>query len=266
MGTESSVADPRLPYELERVIFEIAAKTSRYPVFTADILARVRAVAHLFLDNTVAPSVVQAILSTCTRVTHLFLSSSAGRYLNALTEPQCLRRLSIDLHRLLHCCVTEGSHPLLCNITHLELLDYERFEEDPETQDLGALLALIPHLTHIAFNTAPQNLMFYSTIRAITTLQCILFLDLDADNMENPAPLADDSRFVCIDQQKNYCIDWSHGADTGEDFWALADAFIGARRAGKVGRAEYSICDLDFYSDRGSLVMHDHYADGVRRP
>jgi hypothetical protein len=25
MGTESSAADPRLPYELERVIFEIAA-------------------------------------------------------------------------------------------------------------------------------------------------------------------------------------------------------------------------------------------------
>ncbi|KAJ7820485.1 hypothetical protein B0H13DRAFT_2682283 [Mycena leptocephala] len=112
---------------------------------------------------------------------------------------------------------------LFRNITHLELL---------------GLLALIPALTHVAFNLAPLPETFYTTLRADTRLQCIVFLSLDTDEIENTYPLAGDARFLCIYQGTPYCVDWLRGAYTNDDYWAVADSFIAARRMGKVNPTE----------------------------
>jgi hypothetical protein len=48
--------------------------------------------------------------------------------------------------------------------------------------------------------------------------------------------LAEDSRCVHIVQLSDYRVDWLFGACTGEDYWMVADAFITARRAGRVPR------------------------------
>jgi hypothetical protein len=76
---------------------------------------------------------------------------------------------------------------------------------------------------------------FYTTLRADMRLLCIVFLSLDTEDVNNTNPLAGDSRFVCIDQQIPYRVDWLRGADTNDDYWALADSFT-ARRMGKVDR------------------------------
>jgi hypothetical protein len=47
-------------------------------------------------------------------------------------------------------------------------------------------------------------------------------------------PWTDDDRFVLIHQEKSCSLDWLAGARAGDDYWAFADAFITARRAGKV--------------------------------
>jgi hypothetical protein len=54
--------------------------------------------------------------------------------------------------------------------------------------------------------------------------------------MKNTDALADDSRFVCINPETDFRVEWLRGAQTGNDYWVFADSFIAARRAGEVDR------------------------------
>jgi hypothetical protein len=56
------------------------------------------------------------------------------------------------------------------------------------------------------------------------------------DDAKRTDLLADDVRFVCLGQGIHFYDDWIHGTSTGEDYWALVDEFIAARREGIVGR------------------------------
>ncbi|KAK7026386.1 hypothetical protein R3P38DRAFT_2949538 [Favolaschia claudopus] len=53
-------------------------------------------------------------------------------------------------------------------------------------------------------------------------------------------PRSADDRFVVL-RQIRWFEDWLRGAIIGEDYWALADRFIAAKRAGKVDRSCYHI-------------------------
>ncbi|KAJ6571217.1 hypothetical protein B0H19DRAFT_1255207 [Mycena capillaripes] len=82
-----------------------------------------------------------------------------------------------------------------------------------------------------------------------TQLRCIVAVTQNGEgypetNMEFARVLSEDDRFVWIGQT-NYWNDWVRGAIGGEDYWALADAFIAARRAGRVDRSQYAISDAD---------------------
>ncbi|KAJ7339007.1 hypothetical protein DFH08DRAFT_964061 [Mycena albidolilacea] len=72
----------------------------------------------------------------------------------------------------------------------------------------------------------------HAAISADTRLHCIVFLG-SQPAVADTSPLSMDSRFVCVQQTLDYRLDWLQGAVSGEDYWALADAFIAARRAGK---------------------------------
>jgi hypothetical protein len=66
---------------------------------------------------------------------------------------------------------------------------------------------------------------------------CIVALSLRSGTLENARALADDDiRFVCIRQERPFRVDWLCGIGGGEDYWALAETFIAARRTGKVDR------------------------------
>jgi hypothetical protein len=39
-----------------------------------------------------------------------------------------------------------------------------------------------------------------------------------------------------MEQEEDFRADWLRGANTGNDYWVLAEAFIAAKREGKVGR------------------------------
>jgi hypothetical protein len=90
-------------------------------------------------------------------------------------------------------------------------------------------------LTHIAFNSPPPN-NAYSALCSNTYIQCIVCLGLDTGDLQRVRPLADDGRFVCIEQKIGFREDWLRGTDTRQDYWALAEAFIAARRSGTVDR------------------------------
>ncbi|KAJ6533623.1 hypothetical protein B0H19DRAFT_1324441 [Mycena capillaripes] len=74
------------------------------------------------------------------------------------------------------------------------------------------------------------------TLCASARVHCIVCLcPTLLEMMQNRVqPLIHDSRFVCIDQQGNRREAWLRGIDDGQDYWALAEDFIMARRAGRV--------------------------------
>ncbi|KAJ6505292.1 hypothetical protein C8R45DRAFT_546872 [Mycena sanguinolenta] len=95
-------------------------------------------------------------------------------------------------------------------------------------------ISLIPCLTHIALNMYLDTLLSHAALRAIAQLQCIVFLSTAAPS--NNSPLLDDRRFVCIEEGLGYYNDWLNGAVFGEDYWSVADAFLAARRSGTIDR------------------------------
>ncbi|KAJ7913278.1 hypothetical protein B0H13DRAFT_2659745 [Mycena leptocephala] len=155
-------------------------------------------------------------------------------HLHVLRTLQCLCRLTIDVNALLEDPRMDVLHPMFCNITHLELIYFDIASEN--APQLCARLSCIPLLTHIALNSPSHVATLHTGLR--TNMQ------LDA-RLHKRDPLSDDNRFVCMKQTKDFRSDWLCGADTGENYWALADRFIAVRLAGKCDRSHYMISDTD---------------------
>ncbi|KAJ6550053.1 hypothetical protein B0H19DRAFT_1264916 [Mycena capillaripes] len=293
------VSDPKLPPEVERIIFEIAALLCpihipkliliawrvkewvelllyrvvqfmprqmdgapppqiRLPAFTSQILLKKIAarpqfidssVRHLFIGGVVVRS--PAILMACTGVTNLVMENATYAHLAALGSLKCLRRLVVDVQMLFKDRPMDSKHPVFRHMTHLELLDDYRSNDHhrpPRTRALCALLARIHHLAHVAFNTIPvqPDLLdaLLAGLRANARLECIVLLSPDPGVIDRARSLADDSRFVCL-ERADYRASWLRGTGYGEGDWDLADAFIAARRAGRVDSSEFIIHDDD---------------------
>ncbi|KAJ6585899.1 hypothetical protein B0H19DRAFT_1250656 [Mycena capillaripes] len=192
----------------------------------------------LELEEEQTESVADTILAACPRVRNLFvLDDLTPQYLPILSQLDCLLRLAIDqidLESLFEPSAIDFGEPLFRNLTHLELLD--------GSLDLPSDVALIPNLTHIAFNTNSGIAALHSRTHANARLRCIVFLR-PSHLGEESIPFSD-TRLVCI-RQTNFRADWLSGATTGVDYWALADAFIAAKQAGKIDRSWYCISDTD---------------------
>ncbi|KAJ6543054.1 hypothetical protein B0H19DRAFT_1172669 [Mycena capillaripes] len=285
------LSEPRLPPELECIIFEIAAlshpaaipklmliagrvkhwvepllysvvflpfdrrkrsdrRVYGFPNVPVDILLTAienkppvlleSAVRHLFLDTTssdLLPSAVNTILAACHHVTNLFVRPEPPTDLSMLGRLLCLQRLAIDISEYFPGTIDLA---VFRDITHLDILDSR-----PRIHDIWTALTPLPRLTHISFNTLSFQTISPSMMRANTQLHCIVLLwRLEDSTMMSLRPHSEDARFVCIDQN-NWREDWLRGAHTGEDYWALADAFIAAKHQGKVEQSRFSIRDLD---------------------
>ncbi|KAF7368046.1 hypothetical protein MSAN_00870500 [Mycena sanguinolenta] len=276
MFIESVSRDPRLPPELEHRIFEIAALTwPRWiptlmlvakrvkfwvepllcrvvflrgpkmdelrnlglPTFTADALEKrdstcFHHVTHLFVESFEDP-VLEKWLLACPSTTNLFAQfDSSPETLPFLSRFTNIRYLAIDVQALLG---TDLPFPLFLTVTHLELFNFGT--------DAGAgayrNIALIPRLTHLALNPHLDSCLPHAELCANTQLRCIVFLSVEASL--HGSPLLRDDRFVCIDEDVSYEIDWLHGAVFGEDYWSLADNFLADRRAGNISPSQYRI-------------------------
>ncbi|KAJ7652679.1 hypothetical protein DFH06DRAFT_1093749 [Mycena polygramma] len=201
------------------------------------------AVRHIFFQFRVTPlppSTVDTILSACCRISSLFMHARASsELLPVLNRLECLQRLAMDLNSIFAPNSISFTEPFFRNVTHLELLD--SYDDSDPPANLDASLALLPHLTHVAFNPATYTVAaeLYTLVRPNTRLQCLVFF-----TEKDAKPDAEDDRFVCIDQT-DFRLDWIRGTTGGEDHWALAEQFIAAKRAGRVPRSLYWILDTD---------------------
>jgi hypothetical protein len=196
-------------------------------------------VSHIFLEGggvglQLEPSDVADILEACPRVTNLVFcgfSTALYRELFIGYSFERLRRLAIDVGALFAPDPIDFTAPIFRNITHLEMLDtfWGRMPAD-----IGACLALALALTHFACIPSSAIAAFHARIRTHARLQCIVFFM--AGRWAAETPVSDDARLVCIDQS-NFRVDWLRGEATGQDYWALAEAFIAAKYAGRVDGA-----------------------------
>ncbi|KAJ7138656.1 hypothetical protein C8R46DRAFT_1137480 [Mycena filopes] len=278
------ILDPRLPRELERTIFEVAARSRRrlipqlmrvawrvkewvepllyeivlirndilvdgHPVCSPQTLATKtlaflqNSVRHLFFDNTDTEcdaSDLDWVLTNCGGITNILTDSEAvlGEHLPTLCALSSLRRLTTSVDDIFVRYSLNTDMPLFRHITHLEFLD-------PVNEVLGRVthLALMPALTHVAFNVNP-TLVFEAALLPNARLRCIVFICTSA-NLPNGSVIAQDPRFVSMRQNRDYQVDWVRGADTGNDYWTVVEAFIHARRTGKVDRSRFHIEDTD---------------------
>ncbi|KAK7008407.1 hypothetical protein R3P38DRAFT_2551215 [Favolaschia claudopus] len=280
---------PALPPELERIIFETAARAAtttqvlntslffalhfiqslyrvepylyrvlhiaqqrrnrqRFPPVPLEILRRLvetrhsaacKAVEHVFF-KTVVPregsDIIPEFLSLCPNIVSLSLPGSPLAFLGeTFPASDNLHHLSANLLTLLPLKKQRINfkHPIFRNLTHLEVLgDTIPFVPTPPYQKIHR----IPRLTHIAFRSSVLANMLSAQITKMAQLECIVVLHAD-DRTNNIAnDLEADERFVIVEQASNTVDLWIDAVTQPGGYWSRAEAFIAARRAGKIDR------------------------------
>ncbi|KAJ6566090.1 hypothetical protein B0H19DRAFT_1066440 [Mycena capillaripes] len=208
-----------------------------------DILLRAIAMKPPFLGSNftfsggaTTESSVGAILAACSAVTHLSSLRLVPSHLNSLASLRSLSHLTVIIQTLFPRNI-DFTHPLFRNATHLELLDYPFSQNTARALCIG--LSLIPNLTHFAFYD--ESLCIHLRPFLGTTLgqlHCIITRSESYYTEEAVHRLSHDERFVCIVPTNfNFLDGWVRSPGGGEDYWAIVEAFIAARRAGKVDRS-----------------------------
>ncbi|KAF7341878.1 hypothetical protein MSAN_02043400 [Mycena sanguinolenta] len=202
------------------------------------------AVKRIFVRGGVSAAEMEWILRACTHVFDCCALSLSGAALAPLTR---LRRLTIKMLDFLECCKMDSTHPILASITHLDLRGICHFV----LEDLYPCLSLVSNLTHFAIDSTSHDPAFQTALCASTRLECILFsshghLPLSRhEEMNMEDMIIYDGRFVCMARTIDFYLDWLHHTDTRRDFWAIADAFIQAKRQGKVERSVFTLSDAE---------------------
>ncbi|KAJ7136387.1 hypothetical protein C8R43DRAFT_1203399 [Mycena crocata] len=222
-----------------------------HPTFGRETLARIlkskseeflaSSVRHLFLDL-VSVKDANSILSICTNVDNLWIVSTAVPDFLPLIERLPLKRLHCYVHNLFR---SEDKinfrHRIFTQITHLELLG--KFFRGYECPEIWRGLALVPNLTHLAFEDEafiPLCPALLQTCKSLRVIVVLMPLDRLADMQLDD--LARDPRFLVMDCEY-HTRDWRVGAHTGIDYWSRAETFVKQREAGEIDPLEFSFAD-----------------------
>ncbi|KAF7369641.1 hypothetical protein MVEN_00295100 [Mycena venus] len=276
---------PRLPPELERTIFEVAALLR-----PKDIPALLRVAWRV--KHWIEPLLFRIIFVSSSPVceTEGFLAVPLDILLNKIPPESgsffesSVHHIFVDLDQEQKISILDTILAASPRVTNLFILDDLTPQQLPSlgrldgflcfTIDLSPLFAptaidfgasLFRNLTHLELLDGSHDLP--SDITVIPKLTHIAFnissgiASLHARIQPNTQlrcivflqttqPLAETSP-VSDDvrflciRQTNFRVDWLRGATTGVDYWTLADAFIAAKQAGRVDRFQYCISDTD---------------------
>ncbi|KAJ7172810.1 hypothetical protein C8R43DRAFT_1119652 [Mycena crocata] len=285
----AALQPPVLPMELEREIFEVAARSrpssiptlllvaSRVKIWVEPLLYRVifagspvnhwermpeypvtfpddissildtkpasflrHSVRHLFFSTISFADVGwERLLSTCSQIEDLYIIHPQLEDYLAAVANLSLKRLYTSLDFLFNPSEIDFSHQLFSHLTHLWNLG------DTSSPQIWAGLALIPHLTHLAFNHpsfVPFSLGFLDTCKALRVL--VFLLETSELEVVVNDKLAEDPRFLAMSPPSRR-RDWQLGAHTGIDFWSRADDFVARRMSGRVPAAQYWLDEDD---------------------
>jgi hypothetical protein len=181
-------------------------------------------------------TVSEFILSASSAVEDLWISTAEPiGFLLPFIGILPLKRLYCDLKELFALKTQiDFGHPLFSRLTHLELFDQNARESYSD-------LALIPHLTYLAFNVPGFLTVSVALLETCRSLRALILLMLRrsvfSDITKHPAlgQLSEDPRFVQMFCSE-FVGDWKSGALTGRDYWSRAEDFIAQRRSGEIDR------------------------------
>ncbi|KAJ7175005.1 hypothetical protein C8R43DRAFT_1119035 [Mycena crocata] len=286
MSVDLRIAPPALPVELEREIFEMAARSrvqtiptlmlvaSRVKIWVEPLLYRTLfvsndraarqipalpwetfqsiarqkpaillrcSVRHIFLDipDGVPSQDVIWLFTACSHIENMCITGSPSSQLRQHLSghvPLPLKRLYCDLHDFfLSSSQMNFTHPLFSHLTHL----FHFGRPPPESE----ILALIPHISHLAFYNIFFIPLFLDLLNTCKSLLVLVYLDEASDGLpdvnprraEHPryARLVEALRFVAM-KYSNGRQDWQMGAHRGVDFWSQAEDFVARRKSVQV--------------------------------
>ncbi|KAF8201877.1 hypothetical protein K438DRAFT_1965329 [Mycena galopus ATCC 62051] len=272
------MAEPRLPVELERHIFEIAAHlhsksipklllvAQRVKIWVTPILYRVVVVYSYLLPGHLSfdfPHFISAIQSQpiSEHIRNLFISHDV----RAPPSPEDL------VHALASCSAVqnlallysaEPDHLPLLSAMPLCRLCISLKDVFPRT-DIDFFHSIFSHLTHLELRDHLEGATWaqwkgLALIPNLTHLAC--WMERSIAILEGALAacprlqvlvylywggagiglelLAHDIRFLCI-LAPNSVADWQIGASGGDDFWVRAETFIAQRNSGEVDRGTF---------------------------
>ncbi|KAJ7721826.1 hypothetical protein DFH07DRAFT_946800 [Mycena maculata] len=186
------------------------------------------------------------LLLACTGITDLAIQSEvplATHELFAIAKFTALRYLAVHLQHLFRVIHLDFTHPVFRHLTHLEVRDMGGL---PDT--IWEHIIDIPNLTHLAFRDVNLCPIFGHALDSCPRLECLVFLCQLREDILLAGKLVDDPRFVALkmggypalpDSQR----DWQRNA-IGDSYWASADRFVAAKKAGEINTHRYRI-DID---------------------
>ncbi|TFK74228.1 hypothetical protein BDN72DRAFT_955862 [Pluteus cervinus] len=208
--------EPRLPSELEREIFELAARSDpsnrlnylltaqRTNIWLEHIIYETvtqvyragradnsltfpvpsehrRRVRDLLLGGTVDSALATEALKQCPEVTNLALWCSVTRDTLDIISHLPLRRLSADFYRLMISINRDNTYTRLPlssfqGLTHLEFSSY--CSDWQECRELAEL----PRLTHLSFNKGAPSVVLRGALAECKAMQVLVWLVFHYDN------------------------------------------------------------------------------------
>ncbi|KAJ7687691.1 hypothetical protein B0H17DRAFT_1069509 [Mycena rosella] len=265
-GCKPAPKPPLLPLELEKEIFEIAARL--YPGM-APVLMRVahrvlvwiepivyetlifrgedpppslqlalkskpadffpNNVRNLLLDHSEGAHHNQGLLlASCSGVRNLLLMAARPFMLPHVMNMK-LQRLHVDIQNLFDSLEINFTQPFFANITHLDFWGYQGLETLSSPSGLSSL----PELTHLKLYVLIRSVVcsFLSNCKKLRILIAEAFItSLKAVSL---AAAIDDLRFLLMASGAT-TDDWIAGTRGERDPWARADIFVAKRRRGEI--------------------------------
>ncbi|KAF7324574.1 hypothetical protein MKEN_00498700 [Mycena kentingensis (nom. inval.)] len=221
------------PLLYRTIILSQTKSLDGYPRFTPDVLLpALKTKPRLFRDSVrhillhaVSESVIQAVLSVCTRVENLW-APLASDVLVSLATPDSSRIIATRPLKHLYTNFMPllprlgSTHPLFAQLTHLEVIGI------PPRRELGAwadAIARLPQLTHLAFNE-DALMPICASLLGVCRLQVLVSLIGDTTRVGHDDPRVDDARFVVLFSP--WFEDWQMGVHVGKDYWTRAESIV----------------------------------------
>ncbi|KAJ7049578.1 hypothetical protein C8F01DRAFT_1183237 [Mycena amicta] len=259
---------PLLPRELEREIFEITVHLHPEMGYTLLFVARrvliwieptlyrslelrdphrlsrlltaksreffVKTTRHVSLDYpATGRDDALEVLDLCPRVTHLSLhTDNYDDMLHAaFLRLQQLRCLSFYPGDVLCGPKTDGSLPVFCSLTHLEILYHDDY-------DIESFCSALPVLTHLAVDADvgwPRAVILLAQCKKLIRLVLLAGARRFAENMEASAPKDFADPRVVITWYET----WNEGVLDSHSYWDVVEEFLARKRRGLIKESRF---------------------------
>jgi hypothetical protein len=221
-----------------------------YPFFRIDILLDMIQYGK-FPSDDVRNLLIQVdcdratLLSACPKTENLWINPDLGPNLFPQISVLPFKRLTCNLDTLFGPDIPRDfTHRPFSRLTHLEILDNMEYNSEYDPKMLPDL-ALIPHLSHLAFAYVEGFIDFFLPLpNTCKSLRVLVVLDPYVHTIiahhKDKEELARDERFVVM-ERKLHTNDWILGAHTGVNYWSRVEEFVERRRSGEIDGVSSSV-------------------------